>query len=181
MSEKNTNAKSEDNISEADIDEVTSMLNDIEDDIDTIIDPVIEDDAKPAKIKEAPIIIEATPEIITAQPIENDKLGNYVVDLLESFKETDSKILTHFDEDRKEIQDVITHLRSRVFGDDKPQRVYVEMLVQALKIKSDTNANAIKLLDSKAKLLASGKPHFTGTQEEGTYNLSELEKLLGGD
>lgn len=169
MSEKQDDQLPEiEEISQDDINEVTAML-----------DSIADDDVELKKTKEEKK--PAPAEIVDAKPIENDKLDNYVVDLLESFKDTDEKILKHFTEDRKEIQDVITHLRSRVFSENNPQRVYVEMLVQALKIKSETNANAIKLLDSKAKLLAAGRNQFVQTQDEGAFPLKELERLLDHD
>jgi hypothetical protein len=81
-------------------------------------------------------------------------------DLVNRFKDTANEILRNYRSDRDQIEDTISFLYNAVQLGPQTPRVYVEMLVAALRTKAETSTNAVKVLDSLAKLLAAGK----GTQ-----------------
>lgn len=97
--------------------------------------------------------------------------------LLLKFRTIADTVLNNYELDRGQIEKTIQHLDQIVQMGPKVPRVYVEMLVSALRTKAETNANAVKLLDALAKLLSAGK----GTQifmNQRVNAPGDLAKLL---
>lgn len=80
-----------------------------------------------------------------------------IVEILQKMqKEFDNisgEILGTWRSDRDQIQEVIDIYLNVVRGGGDLPRVYVEMLVKALEVKSNTSITAVKLLDAKTRLL----------------------------
>lgn len=93
------------------------------------------------------------------------------------FTEVADDILGNFKTDRDQINDTIEYLENIVLN-GAGQRVHVEMLVAALRTKSETNASAVKLLDSYAKFLAATKGTNVFVQNNHTTIQDDLTQLL---
>lgn len=92
------------------------------------------------------------------------------------FGEVTDKYLNNFEADRVELEEVINHLKDVVFNSAEVKGFFVENLVGALKVKSETNSNITKVLDSIAKLISAGKGELF--IKRTTTDYSELAKLL---
>ena len=77
--------------------------------------------------------------------------------LLQRFMSVADTVLANHNADRAQIEQAIDFLGDIVKLGPKAPRVYVEMWVSAMRTKAETTANAVKLMDSFAKLLAAGK------------------------
>ncbi|MEM3000605.1 MAG: hypothetical protein QXU32_00735 [Nitrososphaerales archaeon] len=103
---------------------------------------------------------------------------NDITKLLHRFMSVADTVLANHNADREQIEQAINFLGNIVKLSPKAPRVYVEMWVAAMRTKAETTANAVKLMDSFAKLLAAGK----GTQIfVGQHNFdvsSDLIELL---
>lgn len=153
----------------ADNDELQNMLDEIGGDKDPLptgspIDitkiepPIIEEPVAPAPPAAppppaAPIIPKVEMVAIDPNQIDAGKL-------LKQYLAVYEKFLTNYDADRDQIEKTIHHLEDIVLNVGGAQRVHVEMLVAALRVKTETNGNVVKALDSIAKILAAAK----GTQ-----------------
>jgi len=109
------------------------------------------------------------------QNLEEQK--DEVQQLVSRFKQIADVILTNYNSDRDQIEDTIKHLDSIVQMGPKVPRVYVEMLVSALRVKTETSGNVVKLLDSLAKLLSAGKNTQIFTASVNT-SPADLKALL---
>lgn len=98
--------------------------------------------------------------------------------LLSQFKNVADTVLNNYNADRNQIEGVIQFLDQMVQMGPKTPRVYVEMLVAALRTKTETNTNAVKLLDSLAKLLSAGKGTSVFVNQGQSFDSSDLKKLL---
>lgn len=98
--------------------------------------------------------------------------------LLSRFREVSNIVLNNYNSDREQIEGVIQFLDQMVQMGPKAPRVYVEMLVAALRTKAETNANAVKLLDSFAKLLSAGKGTNVFVNQGQSFDTSDLKQLL---
>lgn len=97
--------------------------------------------------------------------------------ILNQFHEVQDTVLDRFADDRKEIQELIDHLKTRVIGEQAPRSFMVEQLVSAVRAKSEQTAAASKMLDSYSKLLGSIK----GTnlvQNNVNVNEQMLQEIL---
>lgn len=111
-------------------------------------------------------VVSAPPPTLPAPapaPVEMSTIDPNQIDaakLLKQYLAVYEKFLTNYDADRDQIEKTIKHLEDLVLNVGGAQRVHVEMLVAALRVKSETNGNVVKALDSIAKILAAAK----GTQ-----------------
>lgn len=124
-------------------------------DITKIEPPIIEEPAPPPP---PPPALPAP-----AQQVEIGSIDPNQIDagkLLKQYLAVYEKFLTNYDADRDQIEKTIKHLEDIVLNVGGAQRVHVEMLVAALRVKTETNGNVVKALDSIAKILAAAK----GTQ-----------------
>ena len=92
------------------------------------------------------------------------------------FGEVIEKCLTNFEADRVEQNEVITHLKEMVINQPKVKGFYVDNLVGALKVKSETNSNITKILDSIAKLITAGKGELFIKKTDTSF--ADIAKLL---
>lgn len=134
-------------------------------DITQIQPPIIEEPIEPAKPKTIPLPTpellapSGPPETIIAE-VKPDVMQIDAAKLVKQYLTVYEKFLNNYDADRGQIEKTILHLEDIVFNVGGAQRVHIEMLVAALRTKSETNGNIVKALDSVAKILAAAK----GTQ-----------------
>lgn len=87
--------------------------------------------------------------------------------------------------DRQEAQDVINDLKSRMAagGGGAPAKALVDGLVKAVEVKASINQNAIRMMDTNAKFLASIKASINTTNNNNltVSSAEELRKILEGD
>jgi hypothetical protein len=85
--------------------------------------------------------------------------------------------------DRAEAQEVIEDLKDRLaaMGNAAAPKALIDGLVKAVEVKANINSNAIRMMDTNAKFLASIKAN--NTVNNNNLNLSasaeELRKILG--
>lgn len=84
--------------------------------------------------------------------------------------------IDNFRADRDQQQSVIAHLQDLVFNNPKIKPAVIESLVNAMKVKSESNANFSRMLDSIAKIISAGKGEFSAKQTQ--TNTSALSQLL---
>ena len=127
--------------------------------------------------------VEAEAEAKTEEASEFDNPD--VREFIDKFKTVGDDILANYKSDRSQIEEVVKHLMKIVIHeqDRKLSRTAVENLVKALEVKSNTNANVIKILDSISKVIAAGKGLgvFSGIEEGDDMTFSEMEDLLEDD
>ena len=115
---------------------------------------------------------------LVPEPIEDEgseeTTDNDVRLVLNKFHGVTDKILHNYDCDRDEVGDAVERLRDMLMSSKKPPGYVVEVYVSALKTKSDTNTNIIKLLDAFAKIISSTK----GTNVSQSTSI-DLSALLG--
>jgi hypothetical protein len=142
---------------------------------------MLEDDTEPEVVpvkSDAPAKVE--PEVV-AEPVRPD-----VREFYQRFKELGEKILVNYDSDRDQIEKVVAHLMQIVVHnqDGKLSKTATENLVKALEVKSNTNANAIKILDYISKAITAGKGMgvFDGTKDDDLdFDMRDMEDLLGAE
>lgn len=125
------------------------------------------------------------PDPKTLQPIlepvvqlpEQSAQAQQVTEYAKKFTEVADDILSNFKADRDQINDTIEYLENLVHN-AAGERVHVEMLVAALRTKSETNASAVKLLDSYAKFLAATKGTNVFVQNNNTTIQDDLAQIL---
>lgn len=114
-------------------------------------------------------------------PIEKPKSAE-VFDLREVVSRFDNdynEVQTNLKKDRSKIAIVIEALMIKL--DEGASNTETEMLVKALEVMANTNGHAVKLLDSRSKLLAATKSSAQALIQQNfgaTGNNSELQKLL---
>jgi hypothetical protein len=151
------------------------------DDKPTTSEPVSEDEILKAVLKDAEdplgkkkqVVVPEKPDVDVIPTSEEDAVNR----VFQKFMSVAASILNDHNSDRTQLQETIKFLDDTVKAGNA-QRVYVEMLVSALRAKVDTNANAVKLLDSFAKLLSAGKGTQLFVQQEIGVNAKELAALL---
>lgn len=181
-------------------DDLLKLLNEISSE-----DPIVPETPKTIKVKEQDII----PEI--PQPVRDEEVhpkrkvaslapieaavtqvqpednGKYVREVLQDFSGLSKTIIGRFEEDRREIQEVLDFLKDKVYnspdGKEGVGEEYVNALANTLRTKSDASSNAVRLLDSYSKLLSSGKSAIGGGGggAGATKDMLELAKLLTRD
>lgn len=86
--------------------------------------------------------------------------------------------------DRQEAQDVINDLRQRLQassgGKGPPPKALVDGIVKAVEVKAGINQNAIKMMDTNARFLASIKTTFNQTNNLSVGSSDELKRILDG-
>ena len=122
-------------------------------DITKIEPPIVEE-----PVLSEPVPPAAPPIKVDVQPMDPAQLD--ATKLVKQFLAVHEKFLNNYDADRDQIERTIKHLEDIVFNVQGAQRVHLEMLVAALRTKSETNGNVVKAMDSIAKILAASK----GTQ-----------------
>jgi len=157
-----------------DIDEIT-MIN-----IDSpppIMEPVLLDDDVKEEV-EVESIVEVT-STTNNELVDNDPVG--IKQLLAKFGKSVELIINNHESDRQQAEDAIKFFKGRVEASPGPQGMlpYVEGWVQSLKIKTEINTNAYKVLDSTAKLIAAGKQNDLIVNVGGVKSGGlDIEKLL---
>jgi hypothetical protein len=120
--------------------------------------------------------IEAVP--VLDEPEEDINQDIKVV--LDKFHTVTDEILHNFKCDRDEISDAIDRMKNLLSGmnPQKPSPSVVEGYISAIKAKTDTNTNVIKMLDAFAKMISSTK----GTSIfQNTTTSFDLTAILGED
>lgn len=131
----------------------------------TEVEPVVEPEPGELVQAEPQPVAEPAPEIGELQR------------LVGRFKSVADTVLADYNADRAKIEQAINYLDSIVQMGPKAPRVYVEMWIAAIRTKAETTTNAVKLLDSLAKLLSAGKGTniFVGQQTINTTDdLSDI-------
>lgn len=98
--------------------------------------------------------------------------------VFKQFMDISNDILNNYKADRAQIEQTIQYLEGMSQLGPKGGRVYVEMLVAALRTKAETNTNAIKLLDAMAKMVSAGKGTPIFVQQNQGVAPAELAELL---
>lgn len=98
--------------------------------------------------------------------------------VFKQFMDISQDILNNYKADRAQIEQTIQYLEQMSQLGPKGGRVYVEMLVAALRTKAETNTNAVKLLDAMAKMVSAGKGSSIFTQQNQGVAPAELAELL---
>jgi hypothetical protein len=128
--------------------------------------------------EEVKIEVEAEPEEEKVSEFDNPDVREFI----EKFKTVGDDIISNYKNDRGQIEEVVAHLMKIVIHDQdrKLSRTAVENLVKALEVKSNTNANVIKILDSISKVIAAGKGLgvFTGVEGGDDMTFEDMEELL---
>lgn len=114
-------------------------------------------------------------QTVAAMPPPADQLQ--INEFAKKFSEVAGEILGNYKADRDQINDTIEFLENLVFN-STGQRVHVEMLVAAERTKAETNATAVKLLDSYAKFLAATKGTNIFVQNNHTTIQDDLQQIL---
>jgi len=115
-------------------------------------------------------------------PIEKPKSAE-VFDLREVISRFDNdynEVQSNLKRDRSKIDSVVRILMEKL-DTGEASATETEMLVKALEVMTDTNGHAVKLLDSRSKLLAATKSSAQALIQQNfgaTGNNSELQKLL---
>ncbi len=133
---------------------------------------------------EAEVIPEASvPAKTEAAEIVPDLARPDVRAFFQQFQDIGNNILANYAADRDQIEVVVAHLMTIVVHnqDGKLSKTATENLVKALEVKSNTNTNAIKILDYISKAITAGKGMgvFDGTKEDDLdFDMKDMEDLL---
>jgi hypothetical protein len=131
----------------------------------------------PAQTELAPVSV---PPVIPKVPVptaapasdEDDEIKK----ILSSFAELKDEIFRNYKGDRGQVEIAIQAFKKAI-DDGKATQAVIEAYVQALRIKSDINSNAIRMLDSTARMLAAGKGTSVFIQNSG-ISAQQLEVIL---
>lgn len=110
-------------------------------------------------------------------PAVTDQQQQQIAEYAKKFTEVANEILSNYKADRDQINDTIVFLENLVFN-SAAERVHVEMLVAAERTKAETNATAVKLLDSYAKFLSATKGTNVFVQNNNLSVQDDLKTLL---
>lgn len=114
-----------------------------------------------------------------AQPVEaKETAADEAQKLLKIFMDVSNMILNNYKDDRNQIEKTIQYLDNMSQMGPKGGRVYVEMLVAALRTKAETNTNVVKVLDAMAKFISAGKGTQIFVQQNNSATPSDLAQLL---
>lgn len=105
---------------------------------------------------------------------------------IESYKEQldviTNEVIDACRSDRQEAQEVIDDLRGRLNAiPNQAPKALVDGLVKAVEVKAGINQNAIKMMDTNAKFLASIRPMINVNNSSASINVEELNKILNSD
>lgn len=135
------------------------------DELDDLINQLDEDkpkeeqtaSAQPAQVP-APQVLPPLAATLAQEPSFDQE---FVKELVSEYKSVGQEILTSWRADRAEAQDAIdlckNEIEKAISANTTPGRVYVEGLIQAIEVKSSTNTNAVKLIETGSKLAAAIK------------------------
>lgn len=132
-------------------------------------------------IEKEPLVPYAPKQVVkqeetpTTPPSATPELDGLVSKFLSDAMKIAKRAQDRFEEDRAEVQEVIDHLKNKVFNGLKPSSAELESLVAALRVKTDATANMSKLGDMIARIVSSGK----GQMQEKTsaFDLDELNHI----
>jgi hypothetical protein len=176
-------------------DELQSLLADLEQPEEPLADATSEatsgDEVEVAAAASVELIIpdpeltDATTDISEAEPsdlpLTSDPApaNSELKAVVDKFDHDYGEVQTNLKSDRKKIDSVIDILLARVRANTDAETDTMS-LVKALGVLADTNGHAVKLLDSRSKLLAATKSTLNANQTN--INItgvdSELQKIL---
>ena len=137
--------------------ELVKLLNDLKGEGEVI---------KPELVPDSPPV---QPEVV----IQGDDIDK-IQKIINDFEGIRDEIITNYRSDRNQVEKAIKEFEQRM--SEGTTKVVVESYVNALRIKADINANAIKMLDATAKLLSAGKS--TNIVQAQGIGPQDLEKIL---
>lgn len=152
--------------------ELNALLNELN-------QPVKEELSKEDQNKQVKQIKQATQVIIQAQtdlPDKKDEIEEQRISILKDFDIVGAEILGTWRDDRRQTQEVIDILLG-LLSSGTLGATGLESLVQALAVKANTSLTAVKLLDSKTRLLQAAKNQILVQNNIGGSN-EELTALL---
>lgn len=123
-----------------------------------------------AEVPVVPTVVTEPQSIAQAQQAVGMDIGKAV----NQHEAVVAKILANLDADRAETQKAINICFDRIEGNTDAKAAFIESLVQALKVKSDTNLTAVRALDATSKLIAAIKAKVEKTEEVDAAELSSL-------
>jgi phosphoglycolate phosphatase-like HAD superfamily hydrolase len=97
-------------------------------------------------------------------------------EIIKNFRSVRDEILSNYRGDRSQVETAIQLFQQHIRNGVVTQGV-TDGYVKALGIKADINSNAIRILDSIARLLAAGKSNGLFVQQIG-FGAGDLSKLL---
>lgn len=153
------------------IEELLGQLDDDQQECEVIACPP--PDAVPANISQAQQIA-----AIAAPPSQVVDVGKHI----ERYESISEEILGSWRSDRTEAQGAIVVLRGLI--DDtiakgaQPSGTIMEVYVNAIKAKNDTNSNAIKVMENTIKLLAATKSSVTINNTQNNTIVGDLDSIL---
>lgn len=164
----------------SDQDELTKLLASLESSDDSEHggpDKKIKKEVEKDEVKIAKPLPKITPISTVETMMAKNNIGQEAAEgAAKKFGQLTEELMDNYRSDREEIQEVIDHLKNKVYSDPKPKSYFVEGLVTSIKVKSDTNANFIKMLDSFVKLVSTGKSELFAKKVD--FGTSDLAKLL---
>jgi len=151
--------------------ELVNLLSDLQGESeDDTVDSGENAPAPPAApVTPAPVL---TP---VSQPSEDE--DNEVRELLTNFKDMREEILANYRGDRSQVEGAIKRLEDAIIDGNATEAI-VDNYIKAISVKADINSNAIKILDSIAKLMSAGKGTNIFIRNEGGISANELERIL---
>lgn len=118
------------------------------------------------------------PAIKTVNEEQSVEIGKY----LDKIDEVTDEVLQACRADRQETQDVINMMRNQCDMAHKngshPSKMYVEGLIKAVEVKTNINTNAIKMMESIAKMIAATKAGMIMQNNNLTVSGAELDDIL---
>lgn len=131
------------------------------------------------------VVLTKKPNIVqsTIQEEEETEGENRVDKFLGKFGDTVDELLVNFNEDRLQIQDAVVLFKQQIDdsirNDKRIPQVIFQAYVEALKTKSNNNANAVRVLDSIARLMQAGRGgEMFSTGGGSSLSAADLQKLL---
>jgi len=122
-------------------------------------------------------LLDTPAEVITAPPapgLPTDEAQR----VFQKFMDIANDILNNYKADRAQIEQTIQYLEQMSQLGPKGGRVYIEMLVAALRVKTDASMNAVKVMDAMAKMVSAGKGTPIFVQQNQGVAPAELAELL---
>jgi hypothetical protein len=165
-------------------DELQSLLTDLQQDVNADIDQTNEIAAIDTVVSPEPELTDPSVDIEQTEPPDSfiESGSTDISDLssiVNRFDKDYSEVQTNLKNDRKKIEEVIEILLNRVKNNNEAESDTIS-LVKALDVLADTNGNAVKLLDSRSKLLSATKSTINSMQTHVsvTGNDVELQNIL---
>lgn len=156
--------------------ELKDLLGDA--DVSEVVEPKTEPVVEPQPVVVEPVV-EPVPEPSPVVEVKQNMVPeDETQKIFKKFLDISNTILQNYNADRQQIEKTIEYLDNMTQLGPKSGRVYVEMLVAALRTKAETNTNAVKLLDAMAKFLSAGKGTPIFIQQNQGVAPTDLAKLL---